>query len=156
MVIKCNCFVYHDFFFLINHVTWNFFGSCFGPPKVQILVPFQYDMPRLSPLISENVLLIWYGSIEGFDRAGGQYGLQYKFFFNGVVYFEGLNVPWNKLASHANPHVLIYWCFFRPISVNPQKSGSKHVKIFLQSLQPDVVWKTKDVAPKIMFRIFLR
>ena len=32
MVIKCNCFVYHDFFFfLIDHVTWNFFGSCFGP-----------------------------------------------------------------------------------------------------------------------------
>ena len=27
------------FFFLLNHVTWNFFGSCFDPPYVQILVP---------------------------------------------------------------------------------------------------------------------
>ena len=52
MVIKCNCFIYHDFF-LIDHVTWNFFGSCFGPPYVQILIP---SLPLSNPSLYRRLV----------------------------------------------------------------------------------------------------
>ena len=62
------------------------------------------------------------------------YGLQYKIFLRGgVVYFKGLNVPWNK-ASHAVP---ISWCLFRPFSVNPPKTWVETCQVFCSSsLQP--------------------
>ena len=50
-----------------------------------------------------------------------------------MVYFEGLNVPWNK-ASHA---ILISWCLFRPFSVNPPKTWVETCQVFCSSsLQP--------------------
>ena len=81
--------------------------------KTQALITLlQSDMPRLSPLMSENVLLIWYGSIEVFNRTGGQYGLQYKFFLiGGVVYFVGLMSLEIKLAMPPHTYPFIGVCF---------------------------------------------
>ena len=107
-----------QFYWISKHRTKTFYRmiTCKVMPailKTQALITLlQSDMPRLSPLISENFLLIWYGSIEVFDWAGGQYGLQYKFFLTGgVVYFEGLNVPWNKVSMLTHTYPVVGVCF---------------------------------------------